>query len=166
MVDCSTNHACSAPLPVTAAATAAAGLVNVTLSLNGGVGGSFSADRAPFLLYEHPVISSVHPTSGIATGGTVVTIVGAGFGTLSALPSLAGSAAALVLCGFGGEAQSVPLAHVNDTQAICLTTWGQQSGGAGQPVQLALNGASFSTGGGVRFAFEGLHPGAARCSRR
>jgi hypothetical protein len=56
-----------------------AGAVNVTVSTEGGTSASVSADK--FTYYAVPAATSISPSSGPTTGGTVVTLTGSGFVT-------------------------------------------------------------------------------------
>ena len=140
--------------------------VGVTISLNNGTFGTFSADNVVFTAYTPPYIASVLPAAGKATGGTVVTVYGNGFG---AAIGLSADASARVVCKFGGEqAPAVAASSFSDSQVVCVTPWGA---GEGQPVRVALNGVSFALRRAVeadsplatieevpKFAFVGLHP--------
>ena len=122
----------------------------ITISLNGGANGTFSADEVSVTLHKQPALRGVHPVQGDANGGTSVTVTGRGFSAL-------GAGASLFRCKFGQTVQEQPPSFLNDTHAVCVTTWGKDVP-EGQPVSVALNGASFYTGGGgLRFFFVGLH---------
>jgi hypothetical protein len=111
------------------------GGVSVTVSLNNGTSGTFSQDAPNFIQYAPPLLTSIDPTGGDAEGGTVVTIMGAGFLAMSSHMSDA-------KCVFGdvGTSKSVSATLLADNQASCVTPWGVEGG---QPVQLSLNGQSY-----------------------
>ena len=129
-----------------------AGTVRLGISLNNGTQGTFSADDVGLKLYKQPTLLGVLPDEGDANGGSTVTITGSGFGALGADRSL-------FRCGFGGTTQHEPPSFLNDTHAICVTTWGKDVD-EGQPVSVALNGVSFYEPSGdfrVPYFFVGLH---------
>ena len=55
------------------------GALGVTISLNNGTSGTFSADEKPFQHYAPPYVSSISPSEGNAPGGTIVNVTGSGF---------------------------------------------------------------------------------------
>ena len=145
------------------------GSAAVTVSLNNGTDGTFSADQPAFQNYAPPFLDAVSPTGGSADGGTIVTITGQGF---SALSTDAAVRAALMRCTFGrDEGVSVKALTHTDTSVVCVTPWGEEGA---QPVRVALNGISTqarvantpTTGPGTLanishsplFYFVGLHP--------
>ena len=145
---------------------ASEGVVNVTVSLNNGTAGTFSHDSASFVHYNAPYLISISPSAGSAEGGTNVTLTGFGFTGLSSDPFVR---SALLRCRFGSQVQPLPPIYHTDSRVICMTTWGEESV-LGQPVSVALNGASFMTRRSYgtdgtfageselpRFHFEGLH---------
>ena len=128
--------------------------VSITVSLNHGAAGTFSADTALFTVYPRVRVDSIKPTKGDANGGNEVTIFGQGFTGLSTNKY---TRQEFMRCMFGNEVQHIPPRWHNDTAIVCTTTWGLEDQ-AGQPVSVALNSLSFfSSGDRVRFIFQGLH---------
>ncbi len=62
---------------ITAISPAGSGTVDVTVNTSGGTSTTSSADK--FTYVPAPVVNSISPTSGPASGGTTVTITGANF---------------------------------------------------------------------------------------
>jgi len=131
-------------------ATLSAQTIHLGLSLNAAADGTFVSDQPSFAVYQQPSLAAVEPASGDAKGGTEVTITGSGFTALSSDPSL-------FRCKFGETVQTEPPSYLDDTTAVCVTTWGKADT-AGQAVSIALNTRSFfNAAGSVRFEFFGLH---------
>ena len=132
-------------------------IVDVSVSLNGGSTGTMTATKGSFTAYAEPLVSSVHPNSGSAEGGTLVVVWGSGFTALSSSEVLRAS---YLRCRFGsspGAAELTSLSH-NDSAVVCLTTWGEETPG-GQLAMVSLNGGgAYSSSAGVTFDFQGLHP--------
>ena len=128
--------------------------LTVSLSLNDGKTGTYTAEEKPFVVYRHAELDYITPAKGDANGGNEVTIFGSGFTALSTDPIVRSQ---FLRCKFGPSVQSAPPSYHNDTAVICTSTWGRE-GPDGQPVAIALNRQSFhSSGGRVRYIFEGLH---------
>eukprot|EP00966_Prymnesium_polylepis_P050157 1161174-Prymnesium_polylepis.1 len=81
-----TTIVCSAPT----ARVGVAELVNLTLSLNAH---DFGDTGLTFRYYSPPVVTTITPSGGHRTGGTIVTILGSGFDLLAS--------GAHVSCQFG-----------------------------------------------------------------
>ena len=110
-------------------AAATAGSTDVTVSLNNGATGTFSADEVSFVHYTPPHIVSTKPTEGEAEGGTTVVVYGSGFGALSAHPGL-------IKCLFGDGTPPVPAISSDDASVTCRPEWGVQDP-FGAPVRIA-----------------------------
>jgi hypothetical protein len=96
----------SAGTQVTATSPAeSAGTVDVTVTTPGGTSAASSADEftyvAPTTVPSTPVVSSLDPTSGPASGGTTVRIFGTGFGGASAVHFGSTSATSFTVVGDG-----------------------------------------------------------------
>ena len=123
--------------------------VTIQVSLNQGADGTFTAAKA-LELFPSPVITGVQPNGGPAAGGTIVTITGSGFTSLSEDEAVRTTQ---MRCQFGVIVQpSPPISHT-DTEVVCTTTIGPQ-----MPVvvSVALNGQAFAPSGEV-FTFKGFH---------
>ena len=145
--------------------------IDVTVSLNNGSAGTFSADAISFTVYAPPHVASVTPSRGDAEGGTTVTVYGFGFFAISGDVNVR---SALLRCRFGDDGRHVvPTSH-KENEVVCRTPWGV-GGSRGQPVTVSLNGgASFDTRAQFdydeashslanasqlpRFVFTGTHP--------
>jgi hypothetical protein len=68
---------------LTATAPAGTGTVEVTVTTPGGISLSTVADRFTYL--SAPAVTEVGPSSGLGTGGTLVTVTGSGFTDVSAV---------------------------------------------------------------------------------
>lgn len=136
---------CTVPANFTATALYTA----VSVSLNGGTNGTFSANAAIFVYYAPPRLDSISPNSGNATGGTLVTLTGAGFDGLD--PSDPARRAEHLRCRFGFEAQPTAAISHTATSIVCTTSWGVETQ-TGLPVSLSLNANSYAldpaSGGG------------------
>ena len=71
------------------------------------------------LVPAQPTLASIAPDIGDANGRADVVITGVGF---TALPS----ALDLFRCRFDNEVQPAAPSLLNDTHAICTTTWGTE----------------------------------------
>ena len=123
--------------------------VTIQVSLNQGADGTFTAAKA-LELFPSPVITGVQPNGGPAAGGTIVTITGSGFTSLSEDEAVRTTQ---MRCQFGVIVQpSPPISHT-DTEVVCTTTIGPQ-----MPVvvSVALNGQAFAPSEEV-FTFKGFH---------
>ena len=114
------------------------GFGSVTISLNNGTTGTFSADESPFTYYHAPYLRNIAPATGAAEGGLLVTVTGRGFTALA--PTDASIRARFMRCRFGTAVQRQPPAYHTDTQVVCNTTWGVEGN---QPVSVSLNAATF-----------------------
>jgi hypothetical protein len=137
------------------------GATTVTVSLNNGTNGTLSYYEEPFRYYRTPTIYDLYPTSGNATGGNLVTIVGVGFLGFSpnaSDPDVTAQAISHLRVRFGSNVQRyLPLVNYSDTEIVCVTPWGTEDT-AGAPFSLALNGVTFGvTGVPVRFYYKGVH---------
>lgn len=132
------------------AAFASPGVAGVSVSLNAGSPGTFSADELFVNAYQPPTITEISPLSGDADGGELVTVFGSGFDS---------SCASELRCVFGGVLQPQAPSVINDSRVECLTTWGQStSTGEGVSVGLSMDqGITFHTNSLVHFDFRGFH---------
>jgi alpha-tubulin suppressor-like RCC1 family protein len=94
-----------ATLPASLGATAAPGTYNVRVSLNAGL--NFSPETITLVRY---LATSIAPAGGPMTGGTVVTVLGAGF---SPTPTLR--------CLFGSGAVIAQAVFVSSSAVLCTT---------------------------------------------
>lgn len=138
----------------------------LAVSLSGGADGSFSTPGAKIRSFVPPYLASVSPTSGAASGGTLVTLRGTGFTSFDSADEALRTS--LLRCKFGDVVQQQPPAWHTDTEVVCNSTWGADGA---QPVTLTLNGKTFKTRRSTsvtspianesalpHFTFEGLHP--------
>lgn len=102
----------------------------IAVSLNNGADGTFVSDRLSFTAYKAPVLFSVTPTEGPASGGTVVVVTGSGFATFGS---------ARVRCCFGTVCAATPPISLNDSVVECNSTWGTHEFD-GSAVTVTLNG--------------------------
>lgn len=123
--------------------------VAIQVSLNQGVDGTFTEPKV-LELFSSPFITGVEPVSGPAAGGTIVTITGSGFTSLSEDEAVRTSQ---MRCQFGTIVQPAPPISHTDTEVVCTTTIGPQ-----MPVvvSVALNGQAFAPSEEV-FTFKGYH---------
>ena len=102
-----TEIICLAP----AARAGAAPRLNVTLSLNSA---DFDSTGLQFLYYDIPAVSTITPSGGHRTGGTMVTIQGAGFDVLEG--------GAYVSCQFGSSFNAAYNERFTITTPIVVTS--------------------------------------------
>ena len=110
--------------------TAVAGEVGVRFSTT--QGSSFASGVMPFRYYDPPVVRELRPSSGPVAGGTIVLVLGAGFGPY---PSLGQS---ISLCRFGTHATAPPQHHGG-------AAMGAETGAALQPAGFALRDPTLRT---------------------
>eukprot|EP00698_Gefionella_okellyi_P025823 TRINITY_DN9606_c0_g1_i1.p1 TRINITY_DN9606_c0_g1~~TRINITY_DN9606_c0_g1_i1.p1 ORF type:complete len:5899 (-),score=1194.87 TRINITY_DN9606_c0_g1_i1:131-16627(-) len=137
----------STSLQFTTSQVAAAGLYSVLLAPNGQ---QFYNSSLLFTYYDVPVVSSINPVNGLATGGVTVTITGTGFLPTNEISvRFANSTTAAV-----GLAPAVYLT----SSSITCTTPNMASFGNDTiaSVVVALNGVQFTTANSVVFSFNGL----------
>ena len=127
--------------------TAIAGVVSMRFSM----GGAHIAGSMPFRYYDPPSVRALQPSSGPISGGTVVLVLGAGFGPYPDLGD------AVALCRFGTHATAPPQRRGDGTEA--------GSGGALQPAGLAVHEPTLRTHlpRFVTTPASILHDGALRC---
>jgi hypothetical protein len=102
----------------------AAGTVDVTVTTGGGTSATGSADRYTFV--AAPTITSLFPTNGSTSGGTIVTIFGTGFTGATAL--LFGTVAASSFTVLGDNLiTAITPAHDPGTVDVTVTTAGGTS---------------------------------------
>ena len=123
--------------------------VDIQVSLNQGAQGTFTGAKA-LELFPSPMIAGVEPNGGPAAGGTIVTITGSGFTSLS---EDAAVRASQMRCRFGAVVQPAPPISHTDTEVVCTSTIGPQ-----MPVvvSVALNGQAFAPSEET-FKFKGFH---------
>ena len=121
-----------------------------------GFRGSFRPlDGVAYDYYAPPVISAIHPTRGLHTGGVAITVTGHGFRALRHDETADGAAATVpILCGFGPTG-ATPSPGPNQTSVAtldgsgrlrCLSPW-REAVGMMSPMTVALNGLDFEGGG-------------------
>ena len=123
--------------------------VDIQVSLNQGAQGTFTGAKA-LELFPSPMITGVEPNGGPAAGGTIVTITGSGFTSLSEDAAVRTSQ---MRCRFGAIVQPAPPISHTDTEVVCTSTIGPQ-----MPVvvSVALNGQAFAPSEET-FKFKGFH---------
>jgi len=141
---------------ITATSPPGAGTVDVTVSNTAGTSATSAADRFEYV----PAITGISPASGPVTGGTTVTIAGAGFTGATSVNFGAATAAMTVDSGFQITATSPPGAAVGSVGISVTTPTGTSAAtAAGQFTYLpAVTGVSPSTGlttGGVSVTITG-----------
>jgi large repetitive protein len=152
---------------ITATAPAGAGLVDVTVTTAGATSATSSSDQFTYV----PSVTSVSPSSGLAGGGTSVTIVGSGFtaastvkfGTTAATNVTFVSATQLTATAPAGTAGGVDVTVTTAGQTSATSSSDQfsyvptvasvspNSGLASGGTVVTINGSGFTNGSTVEF---------------
>lgn len=144
-------------LVCTAPAALAPGTVALEVSLAGGAAGSATASGVGFHYYSPPVIDAVTPAVGDASGGTVLTIVGAGFMSLAQAPVVdyrtGATPLGLLRVAFGPILASEAPTSASDTELQLTTEFGSGT----VAVRVVPNGEDLGADSGAQFTFQGLH---------
>ncbi|MGZ4712665.1 MAG: beta strand repeat-containing protein [Acidimicrobiia bacterium] len=148
---------------ITATAPAhAAGTVDVTVTTVGGTSATGAADQFTFI--GAPTVTSVTPSSGPASGGTSVTIMGTGFTGATAVKFGTTAAASFTVDNAGQITATAP-AHAAGTVDVTVTTPGGTSatGGTDQftfiaaPTVTSVTPASGPASGGTSVTIAGTN---------
>jgi hypothetical protein len=135
-VECGiTAPPCSAPHCTTAANST----MDVVVTVDGVATARTSADQVSYKAW--PTVTGVSPTSGLAKGGTAVTVSGTNFDTSGGTTIKVGTAA-VTITDAGGKCASTTACHVSTPV-----------GGGAQDVTVTVNGATSDTNSADKFSY-------------
>jgi hypothetical protein len=142
----------------------AAGTVHVTVTTYAGTSSTSAADQFTYNAAPAPSVTAVGPSSGLASGGTVVTVTGAGFTGASAV-SFGGTAAlTFSVVSDGAILATAPAGTAGTVDVVVTTPSGQSATGAADhftytavptPAITSLNPSTGGSGGGTSVTISG-----------
>jgi hypothetical protein len=141
----------------------AAGTVDVRVTNNAGISSTSSADHFTYTAAAAPAVSSITPTSGPATGGTTVTVVGSGF-TGATDVTFGGVDAVWFNVLSDNIIEAVTVGGSGTVDTVVTTPSGSSSTGSGDqftfttvsaPSITSLSASSGSTAGGLLLTITG-----------
>jgi hypothetical protein len=137
----------------------AAGTVDITVTTPSGTSSTGSADRFTYTAAAVPSVSSVTPSSGSATGGGTVTILGSGFTAATAVTFGTTAAAGFTVLSDSALVATAPAGSVGTVDITVTTPSGTSATGSADhytytaaPAAPSVSGVSptsGSTGGGT-----------------
>src|SRR5450830_520423 len=150
----------SSATQITATAPAGSGTVDVRVTTAGGTSATSGADQ--FTYVAAPVVTSISPTSGPATGGTTVIITGTNFagttavtfGATAATGFTVNSATQITATAPSGSAGTVDI-RVTTTGGTSATSAADQFTYVGAPTVTSISPTGGSTNGGTTVVITG-----------